>query len=419
MRRAGPFATACGKTIFSAVSSVRFRTLERALSSAPSTLSNHPAPEKCDYPAPEACALGCFPTIDTSTLLAQAWTRIFCVGKVARNTWWAYSYEDMRIWFLSVLLVFANGAYAGAQEGADVQAAARAYEQGQLAQLQNDYARAARFFEIAHRAAPAAAAIRSAIRNHHAAGALPRAATLSVVAAANYADDAETSELTASVLAEAAVALGRLDVTCAVSCSVSVDGHLVSLADGQAFSVYVLPGSHELSARFSTGEQSASFEVAAGAEVTQALEAPAAALVEPDPEPEPEPEPRYSVEPREPESSGMSPAVTYIGAGVTVALAGVFVWSLLDTSSASDDYKANPTQAGFDDGQGRVVRTGILGAAAGAAGVATLIIAIAATNWDSDPDDEDRASMPAFLPSAWASADGGGLAVSGALGRVQ
>ncbi|MFK8002885.1 MAG: hypothetical protein AB8H86_25175, partial [Polyangiales bacterium] len=296
-----------------------------------------------------------------------------------------------------------------------------AYEQGQLAQLQNDYARAARFFEIAHRAAPAAAAIRSAIRNHHAAGALPRAATLSVVAAANYADDAETSELTASVLAEAAAALGRLDVTCAVSCSVSVDGHLVSLADGQEFSVYVLPGSHELSARFSTGEQSASFEVAAGAEVTQTLEAPVAAVVEPDPQPDPQPdpEPPYSVERRPPEPSGMSPAVTYIGAGVTVALAGVFVWSLLDTSSASDDYKANPTRAGFDDGQGRVVRTGVLGAAAGAAGVATLIIAIAATNWDGDADDDDRASMPSFLPSAWASADGGGLAVSGALGRVQ
>ncbi|MFK8002487.1 MAG: hypothetical protein AB8H86_23050, partial [Polyangiales bacterium] len=78
----------------------------------------------------------------------------------------------MRIWVLSAVVVFANVAFANAQESVDVQAAARAYEQGQLAQLQNDYARAARFFEIAHRAAPAAAAIRSAIRNHHAAGAL-------------------------------------------------------------------------------------------------------------------------------------------------------------------------------------------------------------------------------------------------------
>lgn len=315
-------------------------------------------------------------------------------------------------------MVFANGAYANAQDSADVQAAARAYEEGQLAQLQNDYARAARLFEIAHRAAPAAAAIRSAIRNHRAAGALPRAATLSVVAATSYADDAETSELTASVLAEARTALGRLDVACAASCSVSVDGHLVSLADGQEFSVYVLPGAHELSARFSTGEQTSSFEITAGAEMARTLEAPVAAIVEPDPV-DPPVETLHIDVPPEPQPSGLSPVVTYIGAGVTVALAGVFVWSLLDTGSASDDYQANPTRAGFDDGQGRVLRTGILGAAAGAAGVATLIIAIAATNWESDADDEDRASMPAFLPSAWASADGGGLAVSGALGRVQ
>jgi hypothetical protein len=334
---------------------------------------------------------------------------------VAGDTRWAYSYADMRICVLTAFLVFTNAAYA--QESADVQAAARAYEQGQLAQLQNDYAGAARLFEIAHRAAPAAAAIRSAIRNHRAAGALPRAATLSVVAAESYADDAETSELTASVLAEAGTTLGRLDVSCAESCSVSVDGHLVTLEDGREFSVYVLPGAHDLVARFSTGEQTSSFEISAGAAATRSLEAPIAE-VEPETINTELPVESEPMLPPEPESSGLSPVITYLGAGVTVALAGVFVWSLVDTGSASDDYQANPTRVGFDDGRGRVLRTGILGAAAGAAGVATLIIAIAATNWDSD-DDEDRASMPSFMPSAWARADGGGLALSGALGRVQ
>ena len=322
----------------------------------------------------------------------------------------------MRICLLTAILAFASSAYA--QQSADVQAAARAYEEGQLAQLQNDYERAARLFEIAHRAAPAAAAIRSAIRNHQAAGALPRAATLSVVAAASYPDDAETRELTASVLAEANTTLGRLDVACAAPCSISVDGHLVTLADGQDFRVYLLPGSHDLSARFATGEQSSSFEIAAGASVTRSLEAP---VVEAQPEPQ-DPAPLEAQPPTtlplEPAPSGLPPVVTYIGAGVTVALAGVFVWSILDTSGASDDYRANPTRAGFDDGQGRVLRTGILGAAAGVAGVATLIIAVAATHWSGADGDDDRAA-PALLPSAWARADGGGLVLSGSLGRAQ
>lgn len=326
----------------------------------------------------------------------------------------------MRISVCTLFFVL-SASLVHAQAGTDVQAAARAYEEGQLAQLQNDYARAARLFEIAHRAAPAAAAIRSAIRNHRAAGALPRAATLSVIAAREYAEDAETSELTASVLAEANETLGRLEATCEEPCSLSVDGHLVSLSDGQEFSVFVVPGTHELVARFSNGEQSSSFEVAAAATTTRALEAPVAQAISPDPVDVPDIDPRDETDENDslaPPPSGLSPVVTYIGAGVTVALAGVFVWSLLDTSSASDDYHASPTQAGLDDGRGRVLRTGILGAAAGAAGVATVIIAIAATNWEGS-DDDDRASMPAFLPSAWAQADGGGLVLSGRMGRVQ
>lgn len=335
--------------------------------------------------------------------------------KLARNMRGAYSYRDMRILALTAIWVFASTTYA---QDSDVQAAARAYEEGQLAQLQSEYGRAARLFEIAHRAAPAAAAIRSAIRNHRAAGALPRAATLSVIAAATYSDDAETSELTARVLAEANTTLGRLDVVCAEACSLSVDGHLVTLADGREFSVYVLPGSHALVARFATGERSSSFEVISGATLARSLEAPVAEVEAEPIEPEAV-EPLMESEPTvlqpEPEASGLPPVVTYIGAGVTVALAGVFVWSLIDTSNASDDYQANPTRAGLDDGRGRVLRTGLLGTAAGVLGVTTLIIAIAATNWDSG--DEDQASMPNFLPSVWAQGDGGGLALSGSLGR--
>ncbi len=132
----------------------------------------------------------------------------------------------------------------------DVQAAARAFEEGQRAQLQQQYARAAQFFEIAHRAAPAPAAIRAAIRNHRAAGALPRAATLALVARTDYADDAETTALTQSVLEEAETTLAQAQVVCATPCTVSIDGRLATLAPIASVRVFVSPGAHEVSTRF-------------------------------------------------------------------------------------------------------------------------------------------------------------------------
>ncbi len=81
---------------------------------------------------------------------------------------------------------------------------------------------------------------------------------------------------------------------------------------------------------------------------------------------------------------GLSPAYTFVGLGITAALGGVMVWSLVNTLEASDRYKANPTPERYDDGRRRVRRTWLLGAACSLTGMATLLIAILGTDWGED-----------------------------------
>lgn len=301
-----------------------------------------------------------------------------------------------------------------AQGDPDVRTAARAFEEGQRAQLQNDYARAASLFEIAHRAAPAAPAIRSAISNHRAAGALARAATLSVVAAVEF-PDAETLALTSEVLAEAEATLGRVDVRCTSPCALSVDGQLASMSEVDALRIFVTPGRHVVVARFGEAEVPSDVDAAAQSLTTLELDAPPEPepVVEPEPLPIEEPieEPGPSAPPTETERSGLSPLITYVGLGETAVLGAVLIWSLVDTANASDDYHANPTRAGYEDGRNRVRRTALLGAATGVAGIATLLIAVLATDWSGGH--EDHAAR--LVPSAWVGSNGGGISLSGAL----
>ncbi|MEM6958989.1 MAG: hypothetical protein AAF645_25130 [Myxococcota bacterium] len=324
--------------------------------------------------------------------------------------------------FLLFALLSSSVRVEAQQETDDVRAAARAFEQGQRAQLQGEYARAAELFEIAFRAAPAPAAIRAAIRNHQAAGELPRAATLSQIAASTYPSDTETIELTGRVLAEADASLGRLDVRCAAPCAVAVNGQLATTRDVERLLVYVQPGAHRVAASFDGSEATEDVTVEAGA--VQAVQlAPSETPREETGPPAPDVVPPSVVAPAalgtdqgpatEPTSRGISPAWTYVGAGITVALGGTLVWSLVDVGNASDDYKANPTREGFEDGQDRVRRTAVLGAAVGACAIATVLIASLATDWGGDED------VAETLPSVWMDENGGGLAISGPIGRFE
>jgi hypothetical protein len=73
------------------------------------------------------------------------------------------------------------------------------------------------------------------------------------------------------------------------------------------------------------------------------------------------------------------------GVVITAGLAGVLVWSGLDTLDGSQSYMQNPTQVALDDGRVRELRTNVLIGATAAAGLTTLVIGAFFTRWRSAP----------------------------------
>ncbi len=338
------------------------------------------------------------------------------------------------------LAIVVPTALSAAQSEVDVRAAARAFEEGQRAQLAGDYVRAANLFEMAHRAAPAAAALRAAIRNHRAAGALARAATLSLEAIARYATDAVTRTLAQEVLSESEERLGRIRVTCASPCGITVDGALVSLRSVQEMDIFVEPGARAVQAEFDAGGRaSAEVRVEEGQvqplslgpplEETMPVEEPAfeePAAQEPTDElaniegeassqGEDRPPGAFRHEPRRLERSsrrGWSPAVTYVGVGVVAVLGASLVWSVANLLDTSQSYEANPTRALYERGQDKIRRTWLLGAATAAAALGTVLVALLATDWYGDDD----AAAAVWMPTLSLSPEGVGLGLAGRFG---
>jgi hypothetical protein len=308
---------------------------------------------------------------------------------------------------LAGLIASGLPAYAQNAPVEDVDGAARAFEEGQRAQLHRDYARAAELFELADRSAPNAAALRSAIRNFEASGNPAHAATLAARAIERYPNDAETRKLAERVVAHLGPTLGELVVRCSLACALVLDGGATSDAPLTAHRIYVTPGDHAVIARFNDG-RSASRPVTAAAGATSELAVdppPAPPVVATTPSPTAE-APASAVvtsaapalvapAPERPDRR-LSPAVAIVGMALTAGLAGALVWSGLDTLSARDKYTANPTKAGYDDGLSRQYRTDGLIAGTAALGVATIAIAIFATRWHRRPPGERRVSFRPF-----------------------
>ncbi len=291
---------------------------------------------------------------------------------------------------------------APAAPAGDVGAAAAAFQQGQRAQLAQDFSRAADFFELADQAAPSAAALRSAIRSHQAAGHAARAATLALVAEARDAADAQSAQLAHAVLAELGPRLARVHLTCTPDCAVSVDQHAVRDGIAGALAFFVDAGTHTLASRWpGRGERTRTLEAVAGQSVELALEAPPPVVVAPTPAPvivvappvtRPMTDPHVDAHPRRP----LSPVVFWVGLGATVATGAVLVWSGLDTLSARDTYVATPTETLYRSGVSSELRTNVLVGTAAAVGAATVLIGALFTDWSGPRRDV------ALLPTAGA-----------------
>jgi hypothetical protein len=271
------------------------------------------------------------------------------------------------------------GAALATPARADVSAAARAFSDGQAAQLEGNYERAAQSFELAFNIAPSKEALRSAVRARDLAGQLPRAATLAQVLLATYGDDATSVKLANDVIAEARTKLGRVAVTCAPRCTLVVGGRAISLHAAPSHVVFTAPGHHTLEITFD-GDRTATREVTlrAGDDLALPVEPPPvkrAAKVQP-------PAPPLPARRDGPE---LSPYWVIGGAAATLVLAGATTWSGLDTDKAHDTYVAAPTAQGWNDGRSKQQRTNVLLGATAAAAITTTLIAVVWTRWDDSP----------------------------------
>jgi len=269
---------------------------------------------------------------------------------------------------------------AAADARADVSAAARAFSDGQSAQLDGNYERAAQSFELAYNIAPSREALRSAVRARQLSNQLPRAATLAQLLATRYGDDPVSAKLAAEVISEAKIKLARIAVTCTPPCTLAIGGRAISLTAAATHVVFATPGRQALEATFD-GDRSVTREIAvrAGDDITLPIDQPPAprpVVVKPPPPP-PRPAPAQPHNDRH----GLPPAVAIAGGATTLVLATLAVWSGLDTNKAHDAYVASPSDAGWTDGRSKQLRTNLLLGGTAAAGVSSALVAVLWTRW--------------------------------------
>lgn len=274
-------------------------------------------------------------------------------------------------------------------DAAHVQAAAREFDAGRRAFQLEDFASAAAHFENAFRDVPSPEALRLAIRANARAGDGARAATLAGLAIEKYAGDRPTVELARAFLQELEPKLHRIQVRCEPACSVVIDQRAVFDEAAAATLVYVEPGKHTVSATWPGGPGAdQQVEGAAGAVSRVVLRPPADS-----------PAPATSAVSASPEAdssraSGLPPLYTYVGIGVTTALAGATIWSGVDTRNdpGRDVVEARCLDLGescpeYQDGLDKQRRTNVLlGVTAGCA-LATGVVALL-TDWNGSEQSE-------------------------------
>lgn len=281
--------------------------------------------------------------------------------------------------------------------------AAAAYEAGQRAFANGDFSAAAEFFETADRASPAPQAVIQAIRAHrgvHTPAHDARAATLALALQRREVNDARITAYAARVIDELSPLLARVTVQC--------DGCDLSLDDRACRpDFFAEPGAHTVTGAWGMRVTHRQLNLLAGSnnpvEITMPVDglrapAPPTPPVTPPPTPPalpvddaerppamrgqpPTAERPPAVQPPTPD--GLPAGVFVTGTVITLGLAGALVWSGLDTLEGSEQYIANPTQSGLDNGRVRELRTNVLAGATAAAGLTTVLIGAFFTRWRS------------------------------------
>lgn len=265
-------------------------------------------------------------------------------------------------------------------------AAARAFANGQSAQMQEDHGLAAEQFELADSILPSAAALRSAARARLQAGDLPKAASHAEALLRRYPSDPSATGLASDILARTQPKLLRVTASCTPECTISSDSRAVVLTPAKSHVFYLRPGDHAITADFFDGGSADRLtQGAAGESVEVDLEAPESAAQGAEQAlPVPSAEqggPNTNVDLRNRSRRKAHPAIALTTAGLTLGLGGVLLWSALDTRDAHSKFETSPTQARLDVGQRKQLRTNVLIGLTASMGIATAVVAAIATDW--------------------------------------
>jgi hypothetical protein len=328
-------------------------------------------------------------------------------------------------------LLTAAPAIASAQDQptpAQIRAAAEAFDRGREAYKAEQYQEAAEQFERADANAPSATALELAIRSRDRAGNSDRAATLAALALARHPENAQLTELASGVLERSKAGLFELKVSCADPCELVADSKIVHGARATERTIYLTPGSHVVVADFGDGRTTSqsvdaiedSFgEVVFQAPVREVDSEPVASPVDVGSGTSPADD-RGTKE----KSSGWSPAVFWIGAGLTAVAGGVTIWSGVDTINnpgaerVRNECEDENCQL-YKDGVAKQNRTNVLIGVTGALGLATILVGALATDWGGGKDEAHvalRRPTGAFRSvelEPWVGLEGAGLGARG------
>ncbi|MEM9190885.1 MAG: hypothetical protein AAGF12_16995 [Myxococcota bacterium] len=272
---------------------------------------------------------------------------------------------------------------ASSTSAQDVGAAARAYQAGQAAYLQENFSGAAEYFEMAFQLAPNSTSLRSAARARLAAGHYSSAAQLADELLAEYDEDAGSVALAEAILDEVEPRLGRVALHCDAPCVATIDGQAQLGAEDDAdHIIYARPGTHAIAVSFGDGAV-VEHEVVLRRRAEVELNVARPPMVTPDEVVEDEP-PALSEPTAEP-SSGLTPTWFIAAAMATVVAGGFTIWSGTDVLSAHDRFLEMPTQDGLDDGRSRELRTNILIGVTSTLALTTFVLAFL-TDWSGEEE---------------------------------